>query len=133
MESLFSQPVRCPHCGKKFIPRRIKCCKNCGKEFFYELGPGGGTPPHFCSDNCRKLYAISRIKIYNRKRYWKDSLPNKINSRITYLKSMLENEKLEITEGPKNAINKEIQDLTDQLKIITEKGIPKQKSHLRSK
>lgn len=118
MGNLFGKSVQCPHCGKIFIAQRVKTCKNCGKVFVCNLTSKGGTPPQFCSDDCRIVFQTTKRVKYRKKGYWKNYLPEKINDRITYLKSMLENKESELTEKVKNAINKEINDLKEQLNRI---------------
>jgi hypothetical protein len=122
MEIPYGESVKCPHCGKIFIPQRIKFCKYCGKEYVVEVPAGshGGRPRGFCSDTCRDLYQLKRNTKYSAAHYWRTELPERIRRRISYLKSILTNKEAEVSDEIKEKMNIEIKDLNKQLEKIKE-------------
>jgi len=122
MKIPYGESVKCPHCGKIFIPQRINFCKFCGKEYTVELPAGerGGRPRDFCSEVCRDLYQLKRNTKYSATHYWRTELPERIKRRIAYLRSILTNKEAEVSDEVKKRINAEIQDLNEQLEKIEE-------------
>jgi len=116
----YKYPVKCPHCGKKFIPVRLLECRYCGKDFSYEKS--GGAPRRYCSDACKALSSTKYNKKY-RKEKWRDYLIEKVTSRIEYLRNKLNNSNVSLGNDVKKKMEEEIDDLKQQLESLKKKVI----------